>query len=106
MQWSKQESNLLNMKPRTRRDVSLRVEHRLNGGEWSPQSYRLESDYPFVVSLQTDPLAAHPLTIADGSRTTLQLFEQLKAEEQLPATFDPAEFVRVVSKLISAGFLE
>jgi SAM-dependent methyltransferase len=109
MEWSRRASDvnsILNMKLHARENVSLRVEHRLNDGEWTPESYRLESSFPFVESMQTEPLAAHLVTMADGSRTTRELFEHLKSEEQLPATFDPVEFVRVVSKLISAGFLE
>ena len=97
---------VLHLKPRARENVSLLAEHRFAERAWHVESYRLEAEHPFRITVKTDALSAHLLTIADGTLTTLELFEQLQREDQLPDSLEPAEFARVVSGLITAGFLE
>jgi hypothetical protein len=88
---------ILHAKPRAGKNAPLRVDHRLADGKWQPQSYRLESSYPFSVTMRVEPCAADLLTIADGSRTTSEL---------LPENVEPLEFARIIATMIFAGLLE
>jgi SAM-dependent methyltransferase len=88
---------ILHAKPRAGKNATLRVDHRLASGKWQPQSYRLESSYPFSVTMRVEPWAADLLTIADGSRTTSEL---------LPENVEPLEFARIIATMIFAGLLE
>jgi len=97
---------VLHAKPRARANVSLRVDHRFVDGAWQPESFRLESEYPFSATMRAEPWAAHLLTVADGSLTVQQLLDRLKSDEVLPGSAPPVEFARAVAALISAGLLE
>jgi hypothetical protein len=97
---------LLQARPRAGKHASLRVEHRLADGEWQPQFYRLESVYPFSVTMRVEPWAAHLLTIADGSLTTRELLDRLISAGGLPASAEPAEFARIIAAMVFGGLLE
>jgi hypothetical protein len=92
---------LLESKPRARAGVTLQVEHRFEDGGWQPESFRLESEYPFKAVMQAEPWAANLLTLADGTQTVRQLLDQLLGD-----SVAPEDFARAVGAMISAGLLE
>jgi hypothetical protein len=93
-------------RPKVVANTRLHTEHRLVNGEWIPEIFRLEIDHPFSMSLRGQPWTTHLLATADGSRTTLELLEQLKADGALHPATPPLEFVRMLAVLVSGGFLE
>jgi SAM-dependent methyltransferase len=97
---------ILEAKPRGGKHASLRVDHQLANGSWQPQSYRLESQYPFSVNMRAEPWSANLLTIADGSKTTAELLAHLISTGALPEQAQPQEFARIVGAMIFAGLLE
>ncbi|HVP00787.1 MAG TPA: methyltransferase [Bryobacteraceae bacterium] len=97
---------ILVTKPRARGGITLRTEHRFVDGQWSAESCLLETDYPFLASMQTESLTALLLTLADGSLTTVELLKELQLRDALPASIEPLDFARVVAALITSGFLE
>lgn len=97
---------VLSLKPRTVAGVRMRTEHQLSTEGWVPDSFNIQTSYPFNMDLDCDPWAAHLLACADGSHTTAQLLERLKQDGAMRADTPPLEFARLVSMLISGGFLE
>ncbi len=93
-------NTILEAKPRAGKHATLRVGHALADGAWHPQSYRLESQYPFTVNMRAEPWSANLLTIADGSLTTSELFDRLNPNADL------SRFAQIVTALIFAGLLE
>ena len=109
IEWATAASNakmLLQAKPHAGKHASLRIDHRLADGGWKPESLRLESQYPFAVSMRAEPWSANLLTIADGSKTTAELLAHLISTGALPEKAEPTEFARIVSTMIFAGLLE
>ena len=96
----------LTWKPRAVPGIRLRVDHGLENGDWTPDAYLLETDYPFNSELTAQAWTAHLFTRADGSRTTTELLQQLKADGALHPETPPAAFIEVLSTLISGGFLQ
>lgn len=92
---------LLEAKPRGRANVRLHVEHRFQDGAWQPETFGLESDYPFETLIRAESWTASLLMLADGTQTVRQLHERL-AGDSVP----PEEFALVVGVMISAGLLE
>jgi hypothetical protein len=92
---------LLESKPRARAGVMLHVEHRFKDCAWQPESFRLESEYPFQAVMQAEPWTANLLTLADGTLSVRQLLDQLLGD-----SIAPEEFARAVGAMISAGLLE
>jgi len=87
-------------------DTKLHMEHRMVNGEWVPESYRLEVDHPFSMSLRGQAWTAHLLASADGSRTAVELLDKLKTDGAVHPDTPPIEFVRMLAMLVSGGFLE
>jgi SAM-dependent methyltransferase len=94
-------NKLLESKPRARAGVTLQVEHRFVEGAWQPESFRLESEYPFSATMRAEPWTANLLTLADGTRTVRQLLDQL-LDDSVP----PEDFARAIASMVSAGLLE
>jgi SAM-dependent methyltransferase len=92
---------ILESKPRARVGVKLQVEHSFKDGAWQPESFRLESDYPFQAVIQAEAWTANLLTLADGTQTVRQLQEQV-----LGNSVAPEDFARAIASLVSAGLLE
>jgi len=82
------------------------MEHRLTNGAWAPESYRLEIDHPFSMSLRGQAWTAHLLASADGSRSAAELLEKMKVDGALHPDTPPLEFCRMLAMLVSGGFLE
>lgn len=97
---------ILATRPRACEGITLRTGHRFVDGRWSAESCLLETDYPFLATMQTESLTANLLTLADGSRTTVDLLKELQSQDALPASVQPPDFARVIAALISSGFLE
>jgi len=97
---------LLDLRPRAVPGIRLRVDHAFENGEWIPDAYLLETDYPFNSEIPAQAWTAHLLTRADGSRTTAELLEQLKADDALHPDTPPDAFAEMLATLISGGFLQ
>lgn len=109
IEWATAASNvdaILQARPHAGKHASLRIDHRLAEGAWQPESLRLESQYPFAVTMRAEPWSANLLTIADGSRTTAELLAHLISSGVLPEQAEPAEFARIVAAMVFAGLLE
>ena len=97
---------ILDSKPIASKDLELHVVHRVREGEMAPQSFRLETNYPFTVECAIQPWAAFLLARCDGKSTARELLAFLKENglvDQQDREESFAEFLRV---LISGGFLE
>jgi hypothetical protein len=97
---------LLDQRLRAARDIRMRVEHRLTEDGWKPDSYVIDTEYPFVLEIPAQAWTAHLLALADGSTTGAELLDRMKAEGALHANTPPREFAQVLAQLVSGGFLE
>ncbi|HEY4360181.1 MAG TPA: 50S ribosomal protein L11 methyltransferase [Bryobacteraceae bacterium] len=98
--------SLLAVRLRASRDVHMRVEHRLTEDGWAPQSYTIDTEYPFVLEIPVQAWTAHLLALADGSHTAAELLDLLKQQGAVHANTPAPEFAQVIAQLISGGFLE
>ncbi len=96
----------LELKPRAVPGIRLRVDHGFENGDWIPDKYLLETEYPFNSELPAQAWTAHLFTRADGTRTIVELLEQLKADGALHSETPPAAFAEMLATLISGGFLQ
>ena len=96
----------LGFKPRSAPGIRLRVDHTFENGDWIPGAYLLETDYPFNSELPAQAWTAHLFTRADGSRTTAELLEQLKADGALHPETPADAFAEMLATLVSGGFLQ
>jgi SAM-dependent methyltransferase len=97
---------LLGARPRPAEGIRLKVEHRLEDGDWIPQSYRLTVDHPFEMEVHGHAWTAFLLGAADGSRTGMEILEKLKAEGAVSPETPAEEFAEMLDLLASGGFLE
>lgn len=100
------EEVILASRPRVARDVRLRVVHQIREGEWTPEAYDVEADHPFRMEMRAEAWTAHLLRCADGSLTSAELLEKMKAGGALHPEAPPVEFARMLATLISGGFLQ
>jgi methylase of polypeptide subunit release factors len=97
--------HILNARARCNPELELHVSHKMTDEGWAISQYRLQTGFPFSMDATTDAWAPFLVGMCDGSKTLRQHFEDLKAQEALPATARPDEFARAVSVLISGGFI-
>ena len=97
---------LLGLRPRSAPGIRLRVEHALDGGNWVPDTYLLETIHPFAADLPAQAWTAHLFTCADGSLTVAELLERLKADAAVHPDTPPSAFAEMLATLISGGFLQ
>jgi SAM-dependent methyltransferase len=97
---------VLSARPRASGELRLRLTEQLTGGEWVPQTYHLETEYPFSMEVPAQAWTAYLLACADGSLTSTELLEKLKADGALRPDTPPAEFAEMLAVLISGGFLQ
>jgi SAM-dependent methyltransferase len=96
---------LLGARPRAAQDTRLRLKHRLEGDGWIPESYHLETEYPFSMELGAQAWTAFLLQRADGASTGAELLEIMKRENAVAADTPTQEFARMLALLVSGGFL-
>jgi len=96
---------LMRSRLRANRDAEMRVRHQLTDEGWQVAEYMLRTTYPFSMDAKTDPWAPYLMAQCDGKKTTAEYFEDLKAQEVIPADAAPEEFARAVAVLVSGGFL-
>jgi methylase of polypeptide subunit release factors len=97
---------LLSERPRACSEIHMRVEHRLTEEGWSPQSYVLDTEYPFVLEVPVQAWTAHLLALADGSKTSAELLQTMKAEGAVHPNTPAPEFAQVIAQLVAGGFLQ
>jgi SAM-dependent methyltransferase len=97
---------LLAARPRSAPGIELQVKHRFDAGNWVPYDYLLETEYPFNNELRAQGWTAYLFACADGSRTSAELLEKLKADGALHAETPAVEFAEMLGTLISGGFLQ
>jgi len=97
--------SLMSSPLRANRDAEMRVRHQLTDEGWQVAEYMLRTTYPFSMDSRTDPWAPYLMAQCDGSKTTAEYFEDLKAQEVIPSDAAPEEFARALAVLISGGFL-
>jgi len=103
---SREPAWILGLYPRAVAGIRLRVDHGFANGDWIPDAYLLETDYPFNSELPAQAWTAHLLTRADGSSTTSELLDQLKADGALHPETPADAFAEMIATLVSGGFLQ
>lgn len=84
----------------------FRATHRLEGGTVVSEDFTVEAEGPIRVSCRLPGWTAQMLVQCAGSRSTREWFEAMRAEGRIPADAEPAEFVRLMAGLVSAGVLD
>ena len=103
---TREPSWILGLRPRAAPGTRLHVEHNLDGGKWVPDTYSLETSYPFASGLAAQAWTAHLLACADGSLSAAELLERLKSDGALHPETPANAFAEMLSTLISGGFLQ
>ncbi|MFN3322435.1 MAG: methyltransferase [Bryobacteraceae bacterium] len=97
---------ILGSRFQARRATSFHVAHRLEGNRWVPDSYSLDTEYPFAGRSTGQPWTALLVARCDGSRTGMELYESLRAEGVLSEQVTAVQFAAAVQPLISIGYIE
>jgi methylase of polypeptide subunit release factors len=109
LEWETQAASgaevLLSMPLKTSPDCELRVLNRMGADDWDAVAYSLATSYPFNMEMKTDPWVAYLLTRCDGSRTGMELFEELKHVHAIHPDTAASDFADVLKTLVSGGFL-
>ena len=97
---------LQEMHPRATPALELRIVHRMKNGELTPDEFALHSDDPFSVNCQVQPWVSFLIPQCDGKSTVREIHEFCKANNLIHPDTPPEEFARLLTVLISGGFLE
>lgn len=98
-------ATIMRSRIRANRDADMRVRHTLIDGGWEIAEYMLRTSFPFSMEAKTDPWGPYLMAQCDGTRTVGEHFDELKAQEAVPADAPAEEFGRAVAVLVSGGFL-
>jgi methylase of polypeptide subunit release factors len=96
---------LLAMHLKTSPDCELRVLNRMGAEDWDAVAYNLGTSYPFRMEMKIEPWAVYLLTRCDGTKTGLELFDELKRDHAIHTTTAASDFADVLRTLVSGGFL-
>jgi hypothetical protein len=87
-------------------DAEFQVRHRLEGSAWTPQRYRLRTEWPFSMECDAHPWMANLIALCDGRATGRDLLGVLVENEVLPRGIPEEEFAHAAAGLVSGGFIE
>ncbi len=93
-------------RPRVPAAVDLMMNLRQQGPEWMPTEVAVGTQWPFMLKVDVPVWAATLLSRCDGSATVEQHLAFFQGEGVITADEGPANFLRLVQILISAGILE
>lgn len=96
---------LLEMKPSVSPQLELRALHCFQQNEFAPVEFALQTDSPFSMECKIQPWMAMLVARCDGNTRILELFEACKRDRLIHPETPVGEFVRLLSTLISGGFL-
>jgi SAM-dependent methyltransferase len=97
---------LLHSRPRLAPAFTLNVAHTVQNQRLVPTRFELRCEYPFSVASPCPKWVAMLAGACDGSRTALEVFEQLKQQKVLNSSMTEAQFAHDLREMISHGFVE
>lgn len=97
---------LLQVRPVAVQGIEIVARHALQRGEIIPKKFTFSTEYPFAMECNAQPWMALLLPRCDGKTTVAELFELAKQNEWIVPETPPIEFSRLLSTLISGGFLQ
>jgi SAM-dependent methyltransferase len=97
---------LLQARPNATSGIELLVRHVLKNGEFSQESFTLTLEQPFAMDCKVQPWMAALLPLCDGKTSVANLFETAKQNGWIISETPPEEFCRLLTTLISGGFLQ
>lgn len=95
-----------NLKPRLSPRLRLQVTHSVQNNALMPETYLLETDWPFLAHTKIDRWAAPVITMFDGSQTIGSLYKELYDYGALPGQMTLADFTDYTIFLIERGYLD
>lgn len=93
-------------KPAAAPGVTLDAVHRVERGEFVPQSLTLEVDYPFSMECKVQPWMPVMVARCDRTSTVEELFDACRKDRLIHPDTPFGEFLRLVRTFIAGGFLE
>jgi methylase of polypeptide subunit release factors len=97
---------VLGSRPRAGQGVQLSFKHQHSDGEWQPVEFRVETEYPFANDGVLEHWMPTLFNYCDGSATTEEIFNRLKAEKLINEATAPQAFANMVAAFVARGFLE
>jgi hypothetical protein len=85
--------------------LQVKVTHLVREGALVPSEFLLEANRPFTTLTRFDPWVVPLIAQFDGECTVEQLHESAKAGGQIPGSFGPGDFAKLVALLIERGYL-
>ena len=86
--------------------LELHTVHRMKDGELQPDEFKLHTEYPFEVECRVQPWVGFLLPQCDGTPTVRQLHEFCRQNKFIHPETPLTEFAKLLTVLISGGFLE
>ena len=100
------EEFLLRSRPHLAENLSLHITHRVRNGALVPARYEMASDYPFLVRGTCEEWLARVVHACDGSRTALEICEEMKRQQVIPPQTPLSQCVQYLRELIACGVVE
>lgn len=87
-------------------DLEVVITHRAGSSGLEPRRFQAITRYPFEMESEIQGWMAVLLGQCDGSRSVLEIFASAKEQGMIHPETPVAEFIRLLSKFVSGGFLE
>jgi SAM-dependent methyltransferase len=99
-------AKLWSLRPRLGADAEMRTIHRVRDGRLTGEEFELHTNGAFASKGKVPAWVAQVVAACDGSLTWGERLERSHEEGGIPAGVGREEFGRVLSMLVSTGFLE
>lgn len=96
---------LVHSHPRLAPRLEVTATHVVYEGALVPAQFIFETDKPFNISVQMDGWTVPLIAQFDGKSTPLQIYEQARADGEMPEDFGLDDFNTLVARMIERGFL-
>jgi hypothetical protein len=96
---------LVTSRPILAPSLEVRVTHVVNEGTLVPAQFIFDTDKPFKFSVQVDGWMVPLIARFDGALTPLEVYNEARANEELPPDFKLDDFNGLVARMIERGFL-
>lgn len=97
---------LARSRPHLAPEMEMEVRYKPTENGLEPQQYKLRTKFPFVCTAMAEPWLAVLVGQCTGERTTMEIFEALRAQEVVAPDVTFESFCAVMRTLISNGFVE
>jgi SAM-dependent methyltransferase len=85
--------------------LEVRVTHVVDEGTLVPAQFIFDTDKPFKFSVHVDGWMVPLIARFDGALTPLEVYNEARTNEELPADFKLDDFNGLVARMIERGFL-